>query len=183
MASLYRRLLGPALDTLPPTLQKFHDVETEWQGHADFKITRGRGWLRGLIAWVGGLPPAGDAVPMELRIVAEGEAERWIRQFGRHRLESVQRAWKGLMVESFGAITLGFRLVIDRDAVRLVPARAWVLGIPWPLWLAPNGTGIEIGKDDGCSIVARAELPLLGLLVQYEGLVVEGTRLNGGDDG
>ena len=148
-------------------------METQWHGHADFKITRGRGFLRGLIAWAGGLPPAGAAVPMRLRIVAEGEGERWIREFGTHRLESVQRAWNGLMVESFGAITLGFRLVIEGDALRLVPARAWVLGIPWPLWLAPHGTGIEIGQTDGCSIVARAELPLLGLLVQYEGLVVE----------
>ena len=172
MPSLYRRLLGPAFDTLPPTLRQFHDVETEWRGHARFRITRGRGWLRDLAARAGRLPPAGEDVPLRLRLVAEGERERWIRHFGGHKLESVQWAEGGLLVESFGALRLGFRLVVEPPALRLEPARAWLLGLPWPLALAPRGTGVEVGRDDGCAIVVRAEVPLLGLLVQYEGLVV-----------
>ena len=174
MPSLYRRLLGAAIERLPPTLQRFHDVTTEWRGHARFRITRGRGWLRTFLANRAGLPQAGDDVPLRLRIVAEGDGERWIREFGSHRLESVQRAWRGLMVESFGSTTLGFRLVVEPPALRLLPARIWVLGgLPWPLFLAPHGRGVEVGRDDGCAIVARAEAPLLGMLAQYEGLVIE----------
>src|SRR5947199_10800697 len=104
MPSLYRRLLGPAFDTLPPSLRQFHDVETEWRGHARFRITRGRGWLRNLAAAAGRLPPAGEDVPLRLRLVAEGPRERWLRHFGRHRLESVQWAEDGLLVEAFGAL-------------------------------------------------------------------------------
>ena len=172
MPSLYRRILGPAFDTLPMTLQQFHDVETEWTGHASFRITRGPGWLRNLVAGLGGLPAAGEAVPMKLRIVREGDGERWIREFGGKRLESVQRLWNGLMVETIGAVTLGFQLVAEPPALKLVPARLWMLGIPWFVALGPHGSGIEIGRDDGCAIVARAEVPLLGQLVQYEGLVI-----------
>jgi hypothetical protein len=92
MPSLYRRLLGAAFDTLPAALQHFHDVETEWRGHARFRITRGKGWLRNLAANLGRLPPVGENVSMRLHLIAEGERERWIRQFGMHKLESVQWA-------------------------------------------------------------------------------------------
>lgn len=172
MMSLYRRLLGRAFDSLPAALQQFHDVTTEWRGRASFRITRGKGWLRNLVATVGGLPRAGDAVPMRLRVVAEGDAERWQRDFGGHKMESVQRAWNGLMVESFGAIALGFRLVADPPALRLELARFWVLGLPWPTALAPHGAGVEVGQDDGCAIVVTACAPLLGEIVRYEGLVM-----------
>jgi hypothetical protein len=175
MPSLYRRLLGSDFDRLPPTLQRFHDVTTEWHGHAQFRITRGRGWLRNVLADLGGLPPAGEDVPLRLRIVAEDDRERWIRHFGQHRLESVQRAWRGLLVESIGGVTLGFHLVVEPPALRLVPAQVWLLGgLPWPHFLAPHGNGVEVGRHDGCAILARAEAPLLGLLVQYEGLLIEG---------
>jgi hypothetical protein len=172
MPSLYRRILGPAFDTLPPTLQQFHDVETEWTGHARFRITRGEGWLRNLAAGAGSLPRVGEDVPLKLRIVREGDSERWIREFGGKRMESVQRHWNGLMIEKVGTVTLGFRLVVEPPALKLVLARVWILGVPWFVALGPHVSAVEVGRDDGCAIVVRAEAPLLGLLVQYEGLVM-----------
>jgi len=176
MASLYRRLLGPAFDTLPPTLRDFHDVATDWVGHADFTITRSPGWGRNLVANLGGLPRAGERVPIRVRLVAEGDAERWVREFPGQKVESVQRAWDGLLVENFGAVTLGFKLVVEGPVLRLLPARTWVLGVPVPYWLGPHGDGREEGVADGCQIVARAFAPLLGKIVQYEGLVRKGER-------
>jgi hypothetical protein len=150
-------------------------VTGEWRGHARFRITRGKGLLRNLAAKIGGLPPPGEDVPVRLRIVAEGDGERWLREFGGHRLESVQRARGGLLVESFGAVTLGMRLVAEPPALRLEAVRAWFLGVPWPRLLAPHGTGVEVGRDDGCAIVATAFAPFLGEIVRYEGLVVADT--------
>jgi hypothetical protein len=172
MPSVYRRLLGPAFDALPPTLRHFHDVQTEWRGHARFRITRGRGRLRHLVAALGRLPPAGEDVPVRLRVVAEGPRERWLREFGGHKFESVQWPQDGLLMESLGALCLGFRVTVEPPALRLEPVRAWVLGVPWPLALAPTGEGDEVGRTDGCAIVVRAHAPLVGLLVQYEGLLV-----------
>jgi hypothetical protein len=54
----------------------------------------------------------------------------------------------------------------------LVLARVWILGMPWFVALGPHVSAVEVGRDDGCAIVVRAEAPLLGLLVQYEGLVM-----------
>jgi len=173
MASVYRRLLGAALDALPPTLRRFHDVETEWHGSATFRVTRGRGPLRNLAARLGGLPRAGAAVPVRLRILAEGDGERWVREFGGRKLVSFQRAWRGLLVERFGALTLGFRLTAEPPALRLTPARCWVLGVPWFHRLAPFGDGVETGRADGVDVVATGYAPLLGMLVRYEGLLTE----------
>ncbi len=172
MPSVYRRLLGPALDSLPPTLRDFHDVETEWRGHARFRITRGRGRLRNLAATLGRLPPSGEDVAMRLRVVAEGPRERWLREFGGHKLESVQWPQDGLLMESLGALRLGFRVTVEPPALRLTAVRAWLLGVPWPLALAPTGEGEEVGRPEGCAVVVRGYAPVLGLLVQYEGLVV-----------
>jgi hypothetical protein len=172
MPSVYRRLLGPALDSLPPALRDFHDVETEWRGHARFRVTRARGRLRSLVATLGGLPPADEDVAVRLRVVAEGPRERWLREFGGHRFESVQWPQDGLLMESLGALRLGFRVTAEPPALRLTPVRAWLLGVPWPLALAPTGEGEEVGRPEGCAVVVRAHAPFLGLLVQYEGLLV-----------
>jgi hypothetical protein len=172
MPALYRRLLGDAFDRLPATLRDFHDVERERCFRATFRIRRGWGWLRRFVCWLGRLPPAGEDVPLRLRVIAEGQRERWLRDFGGHRLESVQWAEGGLLMESLGLVRLAFRLVVEGPVLRLETVKAWLLSIRWPLWLAPRGSGIEIGQDDGCAVVVRAEAPLLGMLVQYEGLVV-----------
>jgi hypothetical protein len=171
--SLYRRILGLAFDTLPPTLRDFHDVETEWHGHSLFTITRPGGRIRGLVADVGGLPRAGQ-VTMRLTLRAEGERERWIRRFGEHKLESVQWTEGGLMLEQIGAIRFGFRLEPAPPALRLVHVRTWVAGLPYPRVLGPIGAGEEIGTAEGCAVSVRAFAPLLGMLVQYEGLVLKG---------
>ena len=83
------------------------------------------------------------------------ESERWLREFGGHRLESVQWAEGGLLVESLGLVRLAFRLEVEGPALRLETVKVWVLGIRWPLVLAPRGSGVEIGQEDGCAIVAR----------------------------
>ncbi len=171
MPSLYRRLLGEAFDRLPATLRDFHDVERERHFTATFRITHGKGWLRGLFRNLGGLPRAGEAVPVRLRVTPEGERERWRRDFAGHKLESLQWERDGLMVEALGPWRLGFQLSVEGPALRLELQRVWFCGLRWPLWLGPSGTGIEIGQEDGCAIVVRASAPLAGFLIQYEGLV------------
>jgi hypothetical protein len=76
------------------------------------------------------------------------------------------------LLEKVGAVTLGFRLVVEPAALRLVPAGFWFCGVRWFRALAPRADAVEIGREDGCAVVVRAFAPGLGLLVQYEGLVV-----------
>jgi len=174
MPSPYRELLGPDLDRLPPALREFHDVETCWQGEAEFTVTRGKGWLRNLVAWLGGLPPAGEKVRVSLRCQAESakgrRAEVWNRDFNGFPMRSVQWAEGGLLMEKFGLLTLAYRLSVEPPAMRLWVVRAWVLGIPIPLFLAPTGQGFERAEENGSlSIRVAAFAPLLGQVVSYEG--------------
>jgi hypothetical protein len=172
MTPLYRRLLGDDFDRMPATLRDFHDIPHERRFQASFKIARGRGRLRGLLCKLGGLPPAGEAVPVRLRVTPDGGRERWQRDFAGHKLESTQWMQDGLMTEQLGPWRLGFELHVEGPALRLKLRRAWLLGVRWPLSLGPRGDGVEVGRDDGVAVVARAGVPLLGRLVQYEGLVL-----------
>lgn len=172
MPALYRRLLGEAFDRLPPTLRDFHDVETERRFRSTFRVTRSRGFVRGLVCRLGRLPPACERVDLRLRVVPDGDREHWLRDFGGHRMESVQWAAGGLLVEQLGPVRLAFRLTVEGAALHLNVARAWLLGVRCPLALAPGGSGVEVGRDDGVAVVVRGTAPLLGRVVQYEGLVV-----------
>jgi len=173
--ALYRRILGPAFEQMPPSLQTFHDITRPKVFTASFNITRADGWLRNLACRFGGLPAAGEDVPMRLRVVPDGDAEIWDREFGSQRLRSIQQFRDGLMVETVGAIRFGFRLLVEGKSLRLKLEKAWFLGVRCPLWLAPGGSGIETGEADGCGVVVRATAPLLGQLVQYEGIVLTPT--------
>jgi hypothetical protein len=172
MPSLYRRLLPGVFDSLPAALRGFHDIEVERRFQAVFRITRGKGWLRRLLCKLAGLPPAGESVPMRLRVTPEGDRERLERDFNGHKMASVQWESAGLMIEALGPWRLGFKLHAEGPALRLELRKVWFLGMRWPLWLGPRIEGVETGQDAGCAIVVRASAPLVGFLIQYEGLVL-----------
>jgi saccharopine dehydrogenase-like NADP-dependent oxidoreductase len=61
---LYRRLLGTAYGTLPPTLQRLHDLDCHLVAEGRAKIERGQGIVARLIAAAFGFPPAGNDIPL-----------------------------------------------------------------------------------------------------------------------
>jgi hypothetical protein len=169
--SLYRRLFGERFDALPPALRDLHDVPAERRFTARFRITRGRGWLKALVCRSQGLPRAGEEVPLTLVLRPDGAGERWERRFPDVTMTSRQWQAGELLVESFGLLRLGFELVREGDTLHLVLRRAWLLGLRWPLFLAPRIDAVEAAEPDGCAVRVRIALPLLGLLIQYEGKV------------
>jgi hypothetical protein len=169
--SLYRRILGAEFDALPEVLRRFHDAGGESRARGTFRVERGAGWLRNAIAAILGMPPAGSDVPVRLRVVAEGDRERWIRDFDGHRVETVEWARGDLLMERSGPVCFSCSLVLDGSRLIYEFRRAWFAGVPIPRWLSPHVESYLDADVSGWRVVVRIFAPIVGRLVSYEGWV------------
>jgi hypothetical protein len=169
--SLYRRILGPRFDALPEVLHRFHDAPGGGRARGTFTVERAPGWLRNGLATLLGLPQAAAEVPVRLEVVLEGDREHWVRHFGDRRVETVQWASAGLLMERFGPVSFSSALVLDGSCLRYQFARAWYLALPLPRWLAPSAEGSADAGSGGWRVSVRISAPILGELVRYEGWV------------
>jgi hypothetical protein len=169
--TIYQRVLQDRFGLLHPALRQFLGDERGGRAVGRLRVTRAGGWLRRLAGAALGLPPAGD-YDLLLVMTPHGDGQRWVRHFGKHLLTTTQSDHRGLLVESSGPGSLGFELVVEGGALFFRPRRAWVLGVPVPLWLSP---GIEVENvpagSGGWRVVVRFRLPLLGPVGEYEGEV------------
>ena len=100
--SVYRRVLGDRFDVLPEVLKQFHDVTRKSNARGTFRVTRGSGSVRNLVATILGLPSAGERVPVHLEVVVKADREIWLRHFPGKTLKSVQWGRGNLLMERFG---------------------------------------------------------------------------------
>lgn len=172
-APLYRQILGPAFDTLPPKLQLLHGSKAarRWQGHAE--VRRGTGLLARFAAAVMGFPKAAAHIPVTVAFTPEKNGERWTRDFGGKRFASLQSRGTGrndyLLVERFGPLSFAMALVVVQDRLHLVPRRWSAFGIPMPRWLLPHGTSFETEADGLFRFDVEIAAPFIGLIVGYRG--------------
>jgi hypothetical protein len=171
MASLYRRILGDAFESLPPVLQRFHGPGSEASAHILFQIHHGKGRLCRLLTKLARFPDPGDAVCGQVRVVAEGDRERWIREFAGRHIETVQWEQNGLLVEGAGALQFGFRVAGDGSGMRMECVRGWFCRLPLPRPLPPRVEAVAVGQEDSWWVRVRIAAPVVGLLLGYEGTV------------
>src|SRR5262249_8813405 len=146
---LYRRILGEGFKLLPATLQQFHDQPGGGQACGSFEIQRVRGRIRNWLPSLLGLPRAGRAVPVRLQVVVDGERERWIREFGDSRMESVQWCRDGVLMEAAGPMRFELDVRADSNGMHLESRRVSLGPIPIPRFLAPRVTAIARGVREG----------------------------------
>lgn len=174
-APLYRQILGPAFDALPPPLREIHGSRQprQWAGLAE--VRRGSGLLARLIAAAYGFPGGGSEVPVSVDFVPEADTERWTRTFGGKRFSSTQARGTGkdqyLLVERFGPISVALALVLERDRLHVIP-RGWrLLGMPLPSFLLPTGSTFEGETQGRFSFDVDISFPLVGRIVAYRGVL------------
>lgn len=168
---------------------RLHYAAGERFAEGRFHVTRGAG-IAGMLAWLMRLPEPGEAVPVRLVITPTAGGERWVRDFAGRFIATWQRAaGGGIIDERFGLLTLRFCLGVWRGALFFdhvaTSLRLWRVAIPLPRWLAPNvcasaaaADGDENGKSQ-VRIWVRVTLPLVGLLISYEGDLHPSTRKPG----
>ncbi len=171
--SLYRRVLEDAWLTLPASVRRIHGdtATTKWQGRA--RVTRGNNLLAKLVGAIFRFPPASDGVDVTVEFRRRHGRETWIRNFAGRRFSSVQYQghgpYEGLLCERFGPFTFGLATVVENGRLRL-PVRRWsMLGLRLPLWLAPQSNTYEFEADGTFRFHVDISLPLIGLVVRYEG--------------
>jgi Domain of unknown function (DUF4166) len=175
-ASLYRRVLKERFDALPAALQRFHDAPGGGRARGKFRVEHAVGWPQRRLASVMGLPKEGADVPVELRVVVDGERERWIRNVGGQILTTIQWEANGRLMERFGAAVLACSLALETSVLRYDFERSWFIGVPLPRWLSPFVVGAVDGGDRGWQVSTRIVAPFLGTLVHYSGWVEPESR-------
>ena len=175
--SLYETALGAAFDTLPGPLRRLHRPGWGLRASGMARVDGAEGRIARLLAAAFRLPPAADAVPVQLEITPEPGRERWVRDFGGRRFASVLSAGgrPGRLVERFGPFAFELDLLVGPAGVLGMPVRAWRCGpVPLPRRFAPVSIARETVDEQGrfCFDVALL-LPLgLGRLVRYRGWLV-----------
>lgn len=171
-ASLYSRILGPALDRLPEMLRAVHDHRSRKQYAGRCRVQRGPGWLANFVATMARLPDTSDDMPVTVLIESNERGETWTRMFGSHRMRSTMRVRTGALEESLGLTTLTFGLRTEGDSILWTLQRARLLFLPVPLALF-DGTRAQESLVDGryCFDVRAA----LGgrLLIHYQGWLAD----------
>lgn len=169
---LYRRVLGTDFDRMPAPVRAVHDFTGRYVGEGTANVERGNLVARSIASLLG-MPQAGRDRPVRIVIDATTKGELLSRFYPDCTLRTFQtcetRNGQALLGEKFGP----FRLLIaltghERGCdFRLV---RWTLGpIPLPLALAPRLVATERLHEGKHRFLVRISLPLIGLLLGYEG--------------
>ena len=169
--SVYRRVLGPRFDALPLVLRRFHDAAAGGRARGTLRVERGPGRMRNAVATLLGLPRAGEDVPVRLKVVVQGDRERWLRDFAGRCFSSLQWAEGDLLMERVGPGSFSSALFVHGSRLCYEFRRAWFAGIPLPVWLSPYVDGYVDAGDTGWRVVVHVFAPFLGEIVHYEGWV------------
>jgi len=159
--------------TLPVKVQELHNVSgaSQWSGLAN--VRRGNGVLVKIICAFFGFPQVAENVPVDVSIEPEGICERWVRNFDGKKFSSLlQRGVdrnEFLLVEKFGVLDFTIALVIEGNRLYFVPKGLSCCRISLPGFLIPTGRSFETEKNGKFCFNVEIILPLIGLVVSYEG--------------
>lgn len=169
--SLYRRVLGASLDSLPDPMRQFHDSVNGGTASGRFKVSRGAGVVRNILASLMGLPQAGDDVPLELTVTADGVYEDWSRSFAGRPMKTRQWQSGDMLIEAGGPMRFAFKLTARENGLDFEFVKAWFCLIPLPRFASPRIEASETPCEDGWNASVQMSLPMLGPMIRYEGRV------------
>jgi hypothetical protein len=169
MTSLFRTVLGAPFDSLPAPIRTIHHGYASRRFEGSCRVERGTSWLSRLCAAVSSLPVAADSTPVCVTIRADGNTETWERDFGGRKMRSCLRHHDGLLEETLGPTTFRFELAAESGAIEWRVVGVRLFGIPLPTSWFRRISARESLERGRYRFDVRAELPIAGLLVHYEG--------------
>lgn len=169
---LYRRILGAGFDRMPAPVRAVHDFTGRYVGEGTATVERGNVVARAIAALLG-MPQAGRDRPVRIVIEATQKGELLSRYYPDCTLRTFQscetRNGQTLLGEKFGPFRLLIALTGHESGCDFRLVR-WSLGpVPLPMALAPRLVANERLHDGRHRFLVRISLPLIGLLLGYEG--------------
>ena len=170
---LHERILGSAWQSVSAVLRAVHGAGPKLTISGTASITRGRGVLARMLAWIMRFPAAGENVPVSVTFERHGNYDKWTRDFGGQVFSSIFTAGSGrfehLLCERFGPLVFGMALVPEGDRLNLVMRRWSFLGLPLLRNLAPRGDSYEYEKDNRFCFDVEILLPFAEFVIRYRG--------------
>ena len=172
-ASLFQRVLGGAFAQLSPALQRCHQPGERLVLRGQASVQRGSGCLARLVCWCMDFPAAGDAVPVQVRMEALDQGERWLRTFGTKQFAShllqEHGAQPGMLVEQFGPLRVQIALTVVNGALHWAVYGGAVWRLPLPAWCLPTGDSREFESEGRFRFDVEITHPFTGRIVHYRG--------------
>lgn len=160
--------LGADFSRLPEVVQRAHRGQIQLAGTV--AVERGTG-ICALIGAIMKLPPTARACAMTVQGEHLPDRMIWRRDFAGRRLENNFSKAGDYLIETMGPLRLRLKPEVAGGALhyRLVDIR---LGpVTLPSWLAPRLTAWECERGDRYEFNVNIELPVLGRLVRYGGVL------------
>jgi NAD(P)-dependent dehydrogenase (short-subunit alcohol dehydrogenase family) len=167
-APVYKRAMGDAFDMLPTAVRKLHLLGGDGGASGSATVTRGSNPLARLIGWFMRFPPAGEH-QLQVSFSERDGVEHWTRAFSGRRFASHLSERDGKLTERFGPLRFYFDLPSDTDGLQMVMRRWSAFGISLPLAFAPKSPAREWQDGDDFCFDVPISLPLIGLVVHYNG--------------
>ena len=168
-ASLFERMLGAGYARLPAAIRDVHDQRARKLLSGRCRITRGSGVLAQLLAWVMSLPTASEDVQVSVTIISDDHGEIWMREFAGKPMRSALRERDGCLEEALGPARFRFVLRADDQSILWMLTGVRILTVPLPLSWFAKVAARESAPSGRYTFDVRAELPVAGLLVHYQG--------------
>ena len=165
---LYARVMGERFAALPPAVRAIHEVLRDGGAAGEATVRRGHNPLARWIASALGFPGEG-AHRLHVSFAENGGSERWTRDFSGRTFSSVLSERGGRLTERFGLVRFAFDLPSGETGLRMIIRRWWLGPVPLPLFLAPRSEAREWEEGGRFHFDVPIALPLLGLLVHYQG--------------
>jgi hypothetical protein len=169
MASLFRELLGDALDHVPGPVKRLHDAPLPARFEGRAMVRAAEGLLARWLARMTGLPAKTVETPVSVTIESDGAAEIWTRAFPPRPMRT--RLWRadGLLHEAFGPVEMSFRLAADSEGIVWHPVSATIRQNAVPATWLRGIHARESMREGRYAFDVAANLPWIGRVVAYEG--------------
>lgn len=167
--SLYRRVLGDALDRLPIPVRALHELSESTEFSGDAEVIAATNVIAKAVAWMTGFPTRSYRCTARVRIDIDDDGETWHRDFDGHRFHSRLRCHEGVLVEQLGPHRISFRLDTDSTQLSMHPVAWKTLGIPLPRLFWPSISARETAVDGCFHFDVASGFPWIGSVIHYRG--------------